>query len=63
MKATIFIDYSKVIPSDKNYQEISILLFWFTGAIGGSNSYLITLENADGSPVKHYSRIHTFYLN
>jgi len=63
MKGTIIIDYSKIIPIDKDYQEISILLSWFTGTIGGFNSYLITLENADGSPFKHYSRVQTYDQN
>jgi hypothetical protein len=63
MKGTIVIDYTKIIPTDTNYLEISILLSWFTGTIGGFNSYLITLENADGSPFKHYSRVQTYDQN
>ncbi len=63
MQGTIVIDYSKMVPSDKSYQEISILLSWFTGTMDGFNSYLITLENADGSPAKHYSRVHTYGQN
>ena len=62
-KGTVMIDYSQLVPTDKDYQEISILLSWITGAIGGSGSCLITLENVDGSPYKHYSRVPTYSAN
>ena len=63
IKGTVIIDYSTIVPTNSYYQEISILLSWYTGTIGGSNSYLITLENADGSPYKHYSRDQTYDSN
>ena len=60
MKGTIVIDYSKIIPADQKYTEVAILLTWLTGAFGSLNSYLLTLENADGAPFKHFSRVQTY---